>query len=272
MNTDSHFAGKTAIVTGSTRGIGRAIAEDLIARGTNVVVVARKQHEVDETVAALGAEQTVGIVANLRDAEAPEAIVAQAKERFGRIDFVVNNAGANAAYGPLMNITRDAYLTTTTINTWAPLALVQAAVEAGLGEHEGAAVVNISTIGARQIQPLVAAYTASKAALDVLSKGLARELGPRGIRVNSVSPGLVQTTMAEVLWEGERGVSEAAMLPLQRLGEPRDIADAVVFLLSDQSRWMTGAMLDVDGGRLMMGGEPRNLMGEFDLTIDQTRN
>ena len=189
-------------------------------------------------------------------------------ERFGRIDFVVNNAGANASYGYLLDITRDAFLATVTVNAWAPLALVQAAVGAGLGDHPGAAVVNISTIGARQVQPAVAGYTASKAALDVLTRGLARELGPQGIRVNGLSPGLVQTSMAGVLWEGDRGREEAEILPLQRLGRPEDIAGAVAFLLSDEARWMTGGMLDVDGGRLLIGGEPRNLMGQFDLTLD----
>ncbi|GAB3079906.1 SDR family oxidoreductase [Intrasporangium mesophilum] len=264
----SFFTDRVAIVTGATRGIGRATAELLVERGATVLVVARKPEEVSETVAALGESSAVGYVANVRDPEGPAGIAQAAKAAFGRIDFVVNNAGANASYGPLLDIQRDAFLTTVTVNAWAPLALVQAAVEAGLGEHEGAAVVNVSTIGARQVQPLVAGYTASKAALDVITKGLARELGPRGIRVNGVSPGLVQTTMAGILWEGDRGTEEAEILPLQRLGRPRDIAGAVVFLLSDEARWMTGGMLDVDGGRLLVGGEPRNLIGEYDLSID----
>ncbi len=270
MNLTTHFAGRTAIITGATRGIGRATAESLVERGSHVLVVARKPDEIEETVAALGEGNAVGCIANMRDPQAPETIVRAAQEAFGRIDFVVNNAGANASYGGLMEITREAFLTTVTTNAWAPLALVQTAVAGGLGEHPGSAVVNISTIGARQVQPMVAGYTASKAALDVLTKGLARELGPHGIRVNSVSPGLVRTTMAGVLWEGDRGTEEAAILPLQRLGEPRDIAGAVTFLLSDEARWMTGAMLDVDGGRLLIGGEPRNLMGEFDLSLDTT--
>jgi 3-oxoacyl-[acyl-carrier protein] reductase len=264
----SFFTDRAAIVTGATRGIGRAIAETLVERGAKVLVVARKPDEVEEAVTALGAGSAVGCIANVRDPDGPAAIAKAAKDAFGRIDFVVNNAGANASYGPLLDMQREAFLTTVTVNAWAPLALVQAAVTAGLGEHEGAAVVNISTIGARQVQPLVAGYTASKAALDVLTKGLARELGPRGIRVNAVSPGLVQTSMAGILWEGDRGTEEAGILPLQRLGEPRDIAGAVAFLLSDDARWMTGGMLDVDGGRLLVGGEPRNLIGEYDLSVD----
>jgi NAD(P)-dependent dehydrogenase (short-subunit alcohol dehydrogenase family) len=262
------FTDRVAIVTGATRGIGRAIAETLVERGARVLVVARKPDEVEETVTALGADRAVGCIANVRDPEGPAAVAQAARDAFGRLDFVVNNAGANASYGPLLDMQRDAFLATVTVNAWAPLALVQAAVGCGLGEHGGAAVVNVSTIGARQVQPLVAGYTASKAALDVITRGLARELGPRGIRVNGVSPGLVQTTMAGILWEGDRGTEEAQILPLQRLGEPRDIAGAVVFLLSDEARWMTGGMLDVDGGRLLVGGEPRNLIGEYDLSID----
>lgn len=271
MTVDNHFAGRTAIVTGATRGMGRATAEALVALRTKVVVVARKVEEVDETVRTLGDDHAVGVVANMRDPQSPDRIAEAAMSSFGRIDFIVNNAGTNSAYGPLLEITREALVRNIEINTMAPLALVQSALRAGFGEHPGAAVVNVSTIGARQVQPMVAAYTASKAALDVLSKGLARELGPHGIRVNSVAPGLVETTLSENLWRGERGVEESEILPLKRLGLPDDIAEAVVFLLSDASRWMTGVTLDVDGGRMLIGGEPRDLIGEFDLSRDPMR-
>lgn len=264
------FAGRVAIVTGSSRGIGRAVAERLTAAGTHVVINARKPAEVDAAVAALDGRpgSVVGAVANVRDDEAAEQLVDAAVDTFGRIDFVVNNAGASPYYGPLLGATKDAFLLTATVNTWAPLALVQAAVRRGLGDHPGAAVVNVSTIGARQTQPLVAVYTASKAALDVLTRTLARELGPRGIRVNGVAPGLVRTQMASALWEGEQERAEAELLPLQRLGEPGDIAATVQHLLSPEASWLTGTIVDIDGGRLLVGDEPRWLLGVLDPELE----
>jgi NAD(P)-dependent dehydrogenase (short-subunit alcohol dehydrogenase family) len=262
----SFFSDRVAIVTGSSRGIGLAVAERLTDAGTHVVINARKQDEVDATVAALSGRKgsVVGVTANVRDDDATTQLAEKAIEAFGRIDFVVNNAGASPYYGPMLGATRDAFLLTMTVNAWAPMALVQAACAVGLGQHPGAAVVNVSTIGARQVQPLVAVYTSSKAALDVMTKTLARELGPRGIRINSVAPGLVRTRMAGALWEGDRETEEAGLLPMQRLGEPDDIAGAIQFLLSDQSSWMTGATLDVDGGRLLVGDEPRDLFGIYE--------
>jgi NAD(P)-dependent dehydrogenase (short-subunit alcohol dehydrogenase family) len=262
----SFFTDRTAIVTGSSRGIGLAVADLLTRAGANVVINARKGDEVDSTVEQLAGRPgaAAGLVANVRDDNAPAELAAFAIERFGRIDFVVNNAGASPYYGPLLSATRSAFELTMKVNAWAPLALVQAACEAGLGEHPGAAVVNISTIGAKTVQPPVGLYTASKAALEVLTRTLAREVGVRGIRVNAVAPGLVRTRMASALLEGDRESQEADLLPLQRLGEPEDIANAVVFLLSDAAAWMTGATLDVDGGRLLVGDESRDLIGVYD--------
>jgi NAD(P)-dependent dehydrogenase (short-subunit alcohol dehydrogenase family) len=125
-----------------------------------------------------------------------------------------------------------------------------------------AAVVNVSSLGSRLLSPLNAPYCASKSALEVLTRTLAREIGPRGVRVNAVAPGIIRTEMSKVFWE-EHGEAEASMLPLQRLGEPSDIAAVVAFLLSDDAAWVTGVTIDVDGGRMLVGGEPRHLIGVF---------
>ena len=148
-------------------------------------------------------------------------------------------------------------------NTWPTVALAQSAVAHGL--DDGGAIVAVSTIGSHSIQPEVAPYCASKAALEVLVRCLAYELGPRGIRVNAVAPGLVATDMSRALWEGEQQEREAALLPLGRLGHPDDIAGSICFLLSDAAGWTTGQVLDVDGGRLLHGQGPARLLGRREL-------
>jgi 3-oxoacyl-[acyl-carrier protein] reductase len=163
---------------------------------------------------------------------------------------LVNMVAINPYMGPLLNIPGDAFSKIMVSNTWTAVAMVQAATGCGLLEQRGA-VVNVSTIGARQYQPDLAAYCASKAALEVLTTHLAQELGPHGVRVNTVAPGLTQTDMARALWEGEAGKFEEAVLPMRRIGTPDDIAAAVEFLLSNQAQWITGSTLSVDGGRLI---------------------
>jgi NAD(P)-dependent dehydrogenase (short-subunit alcohol dehydrogenase family) len=168
---------------------------------------------------------------------------------FGRLDILVNNAATNQPYGPLMDADPQAWREAFTLNVEAPLRLVQAVWRGWMREH-GGSVVNICTEGAGHVGPNVGAYGTSKAALLHLTRQLAGELAPR-VRVNSVSPGLVRTEMARFVWE--KGPVE---LPLGRIGEPEDIARAVVWLASDAAEWITGADLLVDGGTRVRAAHP----------------
>ncbi|MFD5854599.1 SDR family oxidoreductase [Streptomyces chartreusis] len=234
--------GRAAVVTGGTRGIGRAVARQLAAAGALVCVTARDAEEVRRTAAELGG---VGLAGSVADPEHPRAVADLALREFGRIDVIVNNAATNQPYGPLMDVDPLAWREAFTVNVEAPLRLVQCAWHAWMRGH-GGAVVNVCTEGATHVGPRIGAYGTSKAALLHLTRQLAGELGPK-VRVNSVSPGLIRTEMARFVWEpGEPEV--AAGLPLARIGEPEDVARAVVWLASDAAEWVTGADLLVDGG------------------------
>ncbi|MGW1558025.1 SDR family oxidoreductase [Streptomyces sp. NPDC002144] len=234
--------GRAAVVTGGTRGIGRAVAERLAAAGARVCVTARDAEDVRRTAAELDG---IGVSGSVADPGHPREVVEAIMSTFGRIDVVVNNAATNQPYGPLMEADPDAWAAAFAVNVEAPLRLVQGAWRAWMREH-GGAVVNVCTEGAGHVGPNVGAYGTSKAALLHLTRQLAGELAPK-VRVNAVSPGLVRTEMARFVWEpGEERL--AAGLPLGRIGEPDDIARAVVWLASDAAEWITGADLLVDGG------------------------
>jgi NAD(P)-dependent dehydrogenase (short-subunit alcohol dehydrogenase family) len=254
--------GRVALITGSTRGIGRATAETLARGGCHLVINGRDQERLDEAGEALrhlGAE-VVQVQGSVADPELP-ARMAAAAEPWGRIDYVVNNVAVSPLYQSLTEEADHAKVARTfMINSWAPVEMVRAALERGLGR--GGAVVNVSTVGSHMVSPLNAHYCASKAAMEQLSKTLARELGSRGVRVNVVAPGMVRTDMSKFFWE-EHGAAESAFHPLQRLGEAQDIADAIVYLLSDRAAWITGVVLDVDGGRSVVGGEQVHLIGSL---------
>ena len=236
------LTGRAAIVTGATRGIGRAVAGRLVAAGVLVCVTARDAGEVRRVAEELGG---VGLAGDVGEPEHLRAVTELALRAFGRIDVVVNNAATNQPYGPLMEADPQAWRQAFRVNVEAPLRLVQCAWRAWMREH-GGSVVNICTEGAGHAGPNVGAYGTSKAALLHLTRQLAGELAPK-VRVNSVSPGLVRTEMARSVWEpGERQL--AAGLPLGRIGEPDDVARAVVWLASDTADWITGADLLVDGG------------------------
>ena len=242
MTSPYGLEGRVAIVTGASRGIGLAVAEALTAAGARVCVTGRDADGVHAAAARLGGVGLAGTVADpahLRD------LTELTMDEFGRIDVVVNNAATNEPYGPLMEADPDRWRETFTVNVEAPLRLVRHAWRAWMGEH-GGSVVNICTEGAAHVGPNVGAYGTSKAALLHLTQQLAGELAP-AVRVNSVSPGLVRTEMARFVWEpAEQEL--AAGLPLGRIGEPEDIARAVVWLTSDAAEWITGADLLVDGG------------------------
>jgi 3-oxoacyl-[acyl-carrier protein] reductase len=265
----ARFTGKVAVVTGSSRGIGRAVATRLLMEGAAVVINGRKPEDLSKTATDLreiGNERVLAVAGNVTEVSTAPALMEAAISKFGGIDFIVSNVGISPYFGRLMKANRAAFEKTMISNTWPSVALVQEARRVGLGRR-GGAVVNISSIGSRQVAPVLATYAASKAALEFLTRALARELGPRGIRVNAVAPGFIMTELATVFLEGDKGQREAEILPLGRLGQPEDVAAATCFLLSDDASWITGVTLDVDGGRLLVGGEPRDLYGVYDEDI-----
>lgn len=250
MSDFSDLTGRSALVTGASRGIGLAVARALLERGASVTITARKAPALEEAAASLGVpDRVLAHVANSGDPDAPAAAVAAAMERFGRLDVLVNNTGINPVYGPLMQADLGAVKKIFDVNVVSSLAFVQQAHAAWMGEH-GGAVVNISSVGGLRSNGVIAAYGASKAALIRLTEELAWELGP-GIRVNAVAPAVVKTRFAEALYADEEKV--AAAYPMKRLGVPEDVGELVAFLVSDAASWITGETVRIDGGLLATG-------------------
>jgi NAD(P)-dependent dehydrogenase (short-subunit alcohol dehydrogenase family) len=241
--------GRVALVTGASRGIGRAIAATLAASGARVMLSSRKQDALDEAASAMAGEVAT-FAANAGDPEQAEACVAATVERFGRVDVLVNNAATNPYMGPAIDIDLPRYDKTFQVNLRGPLVWTQLAHRASMAEH-GGSVINIASIGGLSVEPSIGVYNTTKAAIIYLTKTLAAELGP-GVRVNAIAPGLVKTDMARALWEPNEEAL-ARRLPTKRLGEPEDIAGAALFLASDLSAWITGHTLVVDGGALVAG-------------------
>jgi NAD(P)-dependent dehydrogenase (short-subunit alcohol dehydrogenase family) len=244
------LTGKTAIVTGSSRGIGRAIAETLAAAGAKVVISSRKQEACEAAAAAIrGTGGTAAaIAAHIGDKAQLERLVAQSRAAFGAIDILVCCAGVNPHYGPIVDIPDAAFDRIMAANVRSVLFLAGLVLPEMAGRRDGAVIILSSIAGLRGTMGL-GAYSISKAAEMQLARGLALEWGPHNIRVNCIAPGLIRTEFARALWEDEALVARRLeATPLRRLGEPEDIAGAALLLASPAGRYITGQTIVVDGG------------------------
>jgi NAD(P)-dependent dehydrogenase (short-subunit alcohol dehydrogenase family) len=243
--------GRTALVTGASRGIGLAIARSLVDRGARVVITARKPEALTEAVDSLGGpDVAVGVAGNAGDAEHRAAAVRTAIDTFGSLDMLVGNVGINPVYGPAMELDLDAFRKILDTNVVSSLGLVQEAWRAWMAEHGGSVLFVASVAGLRSSEG-IAGYGVSKAAVINLTTQLAVELGPR-VRVNAVAPAVVKTRFAGALFEG-REAEVARQYPVGRLGEPEDVGEAAAYLLGDGAGWVTGHTLVLDGGALSRG-------------------
>jgi 3-oxoacyl-[acyl-carrier protein] reductase len=250
--------GRTAIVTGASRGIGLAVARRLVEEGANVVITARHEDALQEAAASLGASARY-VAGKADDSAHQDEVIARAIAEFGGADLLVNNTGINPAYGPLLELDLGIARKILEVNVVAALAWVQKIHAAWMGEH-GGSIVNIASVAAIQPAPKIGMYGVSKAALVHLTEELAVELGP-DIRVNAVAPAVVKTDFARALYEG-READVARAYPLKRLGIPDDIGSVVAFLLSDDAGWMTGQTLVIDGGATLGNGEAAGTSGD----------
>ena len=248
---DARVEDRVAIVTGGSRGIGQAIAEELLDSGARgVVITSRRSDNVEHAVDAIGqatnaTDRIHGVVARADDPEHASATVGAAIERFGSCDILVNNAGTNPSAGALADVDLGAVDKTWSVNLRGPLLWAREAWNQWMGEH-GGVIVNTASVGGLDPGPALGAYNVSKAGLIFMTRQLAYEMAPT-VRVNAVAPAVVKTRLSEMLWSSDESAA-ASMHPIGRLGEPTDVANAVVFLCSDKASWITGITLPVDGG------------------------
>jgi len=252
MRTDPRFdlSGKVAVVTGATRGIGRAIAFELGQAGAALIVSSRKAEAVSGTVAALTTEDIVarGFPANVGRLEEARALIEFAETELGGIDVLVNNAAVSPLYGPLTSMTESAFDKIMAVNVKAPLELACRALPV-MAARGGGSIVNLSSVDGLRPDHDLAVYSASKAALISLTKAMALEWGSQNVRANAICPGLIKTDFSAAMWKDNTGVAtQLARQPLPRLGTPEDVAGLALFLASDAGSYCTGGVYVIDGG------------------------
>jgi NAD(P)-dependent dehydrogenase (short-subunit alcohol dehydrogenase family) len=242
--------GKVALVTGSTRGIGKSIAEELARAGCKVAVSSRKAEACD-AVRAEFEQQGFEVLAqpcNVSRKEDLQALYDKTVARWGRVDIAVANAAANPYYGPLAQIPEQAFDKVFHNNVKSVLWLAGITLP-GMAERGGGSFITVGSIGGLRASTILGAYAISKAADHHLVRCLAAEWGPKNVRVNAIAPGLIRTDFAKALWEDEKRRTEReAQTPLRRLGEPRDIGGIAVFLASEAAAFITGQVIVADGG------------------------
>ncbi|WP_439573228.1 SDR family NAD(P)-dependent oxidoreductase [Phreatobacter sp.] len=246
------LTGKVAVITGSSRGIGRAIAERMAEHGAKVVVSSRKAGPCEEVANAINAKHGEGtaivVPANISSKEDLQRLVDETRRQLGRIDVLVCNAASNPYYGPMAGITDDAFNKILTNNIVANNWLISMVVPEMIERRDGSIII-VSSIGGLRGSTAIGAYCISKAADMQLARNLAHEYGPHNVRVNCIAPGLIKTDFAKALWE-DPSAREAreSETPLRRIGEPDEIAGAAVFLGSKAGSFMTGQSMVIDGG------------------------
>lgn len=243
---DLRLDGKTAIVTGGSRGIGKAIAAAFVESGAQVMITSRKADACEAAAEEIGCSWSAGHAGRPEDAE---RVIDETISELGGVDILVNNAATNPYAGPLIDAEMAAWNKTLEVNLSGPFIWTQLAWQRHMREH-GGSVINLVSVGAYRTSQALGIYGVTKAALTFMTQQLASELGPN-VRVNAIAPGIVETDFARVLWEGEQGNSAVKAYPLGRLGQPEDVAGAAVFLASEAASWITGQVTIVDGGNLV---------------------
>jgi NAD(P)-dependent dehydrogenase (short-subunit alcohol dehydrogenase family) len=246
------LSGQVAVITGSSRGIGRAIAERLAEQGARVVISSRKATPCDQVAAAInsrhGAGRALAVPANISSKEALRSLVERTLAEFGRIDTLVCNAASNPYYGPMAGISDEQLRKILDNNIVSNHWLISMVAPQMMARRDGSIVI-VSSIGGLRGSTMIGAYCISKAADMQLARNLAREFGPHNVRVNCIAPGLIRTDFARALWDDPEALAAREReTPLRRIGRPDEIAGAAVYLASPASRFMTGQVLVIDGG------------------------
>ena len=245
------MTGKVAIITGSSRGIGKAIAEDYADHGAKVVITSCNIGPCEEVAAAINARHpgaAIAVSSSLSSKESLQAMVDAARAAFGRIDVLICNAASNPHYGPMETITDEAFRKTLDLNIVSQHWLITM-VAPEMRARKSGSIILVSSIGGLRGSEILGAYAITKAADIQMARNLAREFGPDNVRINALAPGLVRTDFAKALWENPENLKHSVEgACLGRIGEPHELAGAAVFLGSDASSFMTGQTLVVDGG------------------------
>jgi dehydrogenase/reductase SDR family protein 4 len=244
--------GRVAIVTGASRGIGRAIAEIFAREGARVVICGRKQETLDHVAKELGAG-VKPIACHVGRAEQIESLVTITARELGPVDILVNNAATNISFGPCLEIDEVQFDKMIEVNLKSAFRLTQA-VAPGMCARGHGSIINMASIAGLRPQHHSLLYSMTKAALIMMTQSYALELGPKGVRVNAIAPGLIQTALSEYYWKEEAKQKEIIdRQPIRRIGQPRDVAELALLLASDRGSYITGQTLAVDGGFLLPG-------------------